>query len=247
MLNKPDRLEDYVNLMREASVDGIIFASALMEDPVIENLLSSRFPLVLIARKLKGENFNYVVLDNYRGAYDLTRHLIGLGYKKIAIVTGPANVSTGIDRLRGFREALKHNNIKLKDEYVVQCDFTRESGYSATKRLLGLKERPEAIFEGCDYMAMGGIDAIEEAGLRVPEDIALVGFDETEFASNKRIRLTTVSQRKYEMGKLAVQILIEQIEGEEKNYVHKIVLDPELIVRESCGQKLRRKLKNTGS
>ncbi|MCK4790884.1 MAG: substrate-binding domain-containing protein, partial [Desulfobacteraceae bacterium] len=247
MDNKPERLEGYVNLMMDAGVDGIIFASARMVEPVIEKLLKERFPMVLVARKLKGENFNYVVLDNFRGAYEITNHLISIGYRKIAIITGPSNLSTGIDRLRGFQQALRDHHIELKDDYLIQGPFTRECGYSGTKQLLTLKDRPEAIFEGCDYMAMGAFDAIEELDLSVPEDIALVGFDDTEFASNQRIRLTTVSQKKYEMGKLGVQILSDYIEREEKDYIHKIILEPRIIIRESCGQRLQDKVKNTSS
>ncbi|MFB0521353.1 MAG: substrate-binding domain-containing protein, partial [Desulfatiglandales bacterium] len=112
-------------------------------------------------------------------------------------------------------------------------------GYEGAKQLLTMKKRPEAIFGGNDYIAMGVIDAVEELGLHIPGDIALVGFDDTEFASNQRIRLTTVSQRQYEMGNLGVQILIDYIERKETDYTHKVILEPRMIIRESCGQKLR--------
>ena len=242
--NKAQRMETYVHLLMNAGVDGCIFASARLHEPVIEKLIDEHFPLVFVNRKLREEAYNYVVLNNFQGAYEITEHLINLGYGKIASIAGTSNLSTGLDRLKGYKQALKDHGIEFNEDYVVQGPFTRETGYEGAKRLLTMEDRPEAIFGGNDYMAMGVIDAVEELGLHVPEDIALVGFDDTEFASNQRIRLTTVSQRRYEMGNLGVQILIDYIERKETDYTHKVVLEPRLIIRESCGQKLRGKLKN---
>ena len=110
---------------------------------------------------------------------------------------------------------MKDHRIELNEEYVIQGPFTSETGYEGAKKLLSMEDRVEAIFGGNDYIAMGVIDAVEELGLHIPDDIAVVGFDDTEFASNQKIRLTTVSQRKYEMGNLGVQILIDYIERKE--------------------------------
>ncbi len=240
--NKYAQYEMIVNFMLSAGVDGIIFASARLREPVIKKLINERFPLVLVNRKLKGENFSYVGLDNVRGAYEITQHLINLGYKQIAIITGSSNLSTGIERLKGYQQALKDNGIEFTENYVIQGPYNRTTGYEGAKTFINMKNRPEAIFfGGNDYIAMGVIDAIYELGLRIPEDIALVGFDDTEFASNQRIKLTTVSQRQYEMGNLAVQILIDYIEKKQMDYVHKVILEPRLTIRNSCGVNLRRK------
>jgi LacI family transcriptional regulator len=241
--NKPERMEIYVNLMLDAGVDGFIFASVRLHEPVVQRLIAERFPLVLVNRKLRGEAYNYVVLNNIQGAYESTEHLINLGYRRIAIITGNSNLSTGLDRLKGYNQALRDYHIEFDENYVIQGPFTRETGYEGAKRLLTMKDKPEAIFGGNDYIAMGVIDAVEELGVHIPGDIALVGFDDTEFASNQRIKLTTVSQRKYEMGNLGVQILIDYIERKETDYIHKVILEPRLIVRESCGQKLPGKRK----
>jgi LacI family transcriptional regulator len=242
--NKPERIETYVDLMLDAGVDGFIFASSRLHEPVVEKLIDERFPLVLVNRKLKGEAYNYVVLNNLQGAYEVTQHLINLGYRKIAIITGTSNLSTGFDRLKGYQHALRDHGIEVNENYVIQGPFTRETGYEGAKQLLTMKKRPEAIFGGNDYIAMGVIDAVEELGVRIPEDIAVVGFDDTEFASNQRIRLTTVSQRKYDMGNLGVQILIDYIERKETDYTHRVILEPRLVVRESCGQRLRERLED---
>jgi len=237
--NKPERMDRYVHVMLGVGVDGFIFASARLHEPVIEKLIDEKFPLVLVNRKLRGEGFNYVVLNNFQGAYEVTKHLIDLGYRKIAIVDGPSNVSTGLDRLRGYQRALKDHGIDIDQDYVVQGPFARVTGYDGTRSLLKIRNRPEAIFAGSDDMAMGVIDAAEEMGFGIPDDLALVGFDDTEFASNQRVRLTTVSQRQYEMGSLGVQILVDHIQRKEMNYTHKVVLEPRLVVRESCGKRLR--------
>lgn len=237
--HKPERMDSYVHLMLDVGVDGLIFASSRLHEPIVEKLIAERFPLVLVNRKIKGEGFNYVVLDNFKGAYEITRHLIDLGYKKIAIVDGPSSVFTGLERLKGFQRALKDSDISLRPEYIVQDNFSRATGYAGARKLLEMQDKPEAIFAGSDYIAMGVFDATEELGMRIPEDVALVGFDDTEFASNQRIRLTTVSQREYTMGSLGVQILIDTIENKEMDYTHKVVLDSRLIIRESCGHKLR--------
>jgi LacI family transcriptional regulator len=242
--NKPERMDTYVHLMMEAGVDGLIFASARLHEPIVEKLIDEHFPLVLVNRKLRGETFNYVVLNNTQGAHEITEHLINLGYRKIAIITGTSNLSTGLDRLKGYQQALKDHLIEFNENYVIQGSFTRETGYEGAKQLLTMEDRPQAIFGGNDYIAMGVIDAVEELGVHIPRDIALVGFDDTEFTSNQRIRLTTVSQRKYEMGNLGVQILIDYIERKEADYIHKVILEPRLIIRESCGQKLRGKRKS---
>jgi len=239
---KPERSEAYVNLMMRTGVDGLIFATARHHDSLIERLLKEKFPIVLVSRKLKGESFNYVVFDNFKGAYDITKHLIELNYKKIGIIIGPSNISTAYDRLKGYQKALKDNDIPVRQDYIVHGPFEKQLGYEGAKKLLQMKDRPEAIFGGSDYIAMGVIDAVEELGMHIPNDVALVGFDDTEFSSNKKINLTTVSQGEYRMGQLGVQILIEVIDKPESSpYTHKVILEPQIIVRESCGHKLRGK------
>jgi len=228
-----ERSRRYTEVMKGIGVDGLIFASVRLSDPVVEKLIEERLPVVMVNRKLRSEKGDYVVLDNQLGAYQLTRHLIGHGYRKIAIITGPSVFSTGMDRLKGDEQALHEMDIPLTDRFVFHVPFRRQDGYRAAKTLLTSGDRPEAIFGGNDYIALGVMDAADELGIRIPEDLVLVGFDDTEYA--RRIRLTTVSQRKYEMGNLAVRILIDSIENRGNDYHHRIILEPRLIVRQSCG------------
>lgn len=235
------RTGDCVSHMRRTGVDGMIFTSVHLKEPAVEKLIAEGFPVVLVNRKLKSSNYHYVICNNYKGSYDVTEYLLKLDYKKVAIISGYSYLSTGIDRLRGYRKALEDNGIALRPEYIIQTAFTRDAGYEAAKKLLTLEDRPEAILGGNDYIAMGVMDAADELGLSIPEDLSLTGFDNTNFAGRWSPKLTTVSQEIYQMGNLAVQILVDTIDRKNLDYVHKVVLNPKIIVRESCGHRLRKK------
>jgi LacI family transcriptional regulator len=232
--NRPERMQAYVERMVDAGVEGIILASARLIEPIIDELLQDRFPVILVNRKTSKTNCNFVVVNNTKGAYDMTQYLMDCGYTRIAFVSGPDSLSTGNERLNGFRKAFRERGVKLRDEYIVKGPFIRDTGYIGARSLLQLKPKPDAIFAGNDYIAMGVIDAIDEVGLKIPEDIAVVGFDDTAFAANRRINLTTVSQRQFEMGGLGVKILIDDIEGKGKRAHHQIVLEPHIVIRQSC-------------
>ena len=234
-------LESCVRIMREMGVDGFIIAAVSLKEPIVDELVDQDFPVVLVNRRVKKNNVNYVVVDNQKGAHLAVEHLVNNGYKKIGIITGESSVSTGEERLRGYRKVLSAHELRFKKEYCSQGPFTQEHGKKAAKEMLTLKNRPEAIFAASDNLAWGVMDAAGELGLKIPEDLAIVGFDDTHFSSNSNIRLTTVSQRKYEMGEHGVQTLIDLIESPQPDYINKIVLEPRLIIRESCGCNLPKK------
>ncbi len=235
------RTEACVKHMLRTGVDGFIFASAHLKEPAVEKLIAEGFPTVLVNRKLRGSDYHYVVCNNFQGAYDITQYLLSLGYRKIAIISGHSHLSTGLDRLKGYQKALEDKRIALRLDYIIEGPFTPETGYNAAKKLLALEDRPEAIFAGNDYIARGVMEAVEELGLSIPEDVALTGFDNTTFAAKGGTKLTTVSQEIYDMGDLAVQILVDTIERKGLEYTHNVVLKAKITVRESCGWKLRKK------
>jgi len=228
-----------LKFLLKAGVDGLVFASAKLNDSHINKLIKEGFPTVLVNRKLKGEDFNHVVCDNRKGARMLMNHLFDLGYEDIAIITGPSNLSTAIERLEGYYSSYNDRGGVINESYIFQGHFDKDTGYNGTRQFIALCKRPQAIFAGNDYIAMGVLDALDEVGLRVPEDVAVVGFDNTTFAAHSRIKLTTVSQQKYEMGAIGVNILIDSIKRQKTDYQHRVVLDPKLIIRESCGYKLK--------
>lgn len=221
----------YTETIIGVGVDGLILASVTLGDPTVQRLVKEGFPVVMVNRHLKNEIGDYVVIDNCKGAQQLINHLIKNGYRDIAIITGPDHMSTSVERLEGYQLAMQENGIALKRNSIQHVKFSRREGFKAALKILGKKDRPEAIFGCNDYIALGVMDAARHLHLRVPGDLAVVGFDDTEFA--RSVRLTTVSQRQYDMGDLAVQILLESIEKKHEGVSRRIVLDPKLILRES--------------
>ncbi|MDJ0666257.1 MAG: LacI family DNA-binding transcriptional regulator [Desulfobacterales bacterium] len=235
------RTEACVKNLLRTGVDGMIFTSVHLKEPAAEKLIADGFPVVLVNRKLRNPNCHYVTCNNFQGSYDATEHLINLGYKKIGIISGYSHLSTGLDRLKGYKKALEDHGIPQRPEYIIETSFSADGGFEAAKELLVLKDRPEAIMGGNDYIALGVMDAAEALGLSIPEDFALTGFDNTDFAARSRTKLTTVSQKIYEMGSIAVQIIVDTIDRKNLDYAHKVVLNPNLIIRESCGYQLHKK------
>jgi LacI family transcriptional regulator len=226
-----------IHSMINMGVEGIIFASCKSHDRSVEELIDDHFPVVLLNRKLKKDKGDYVVLDNTYGAYLIVNHLIHLGYRRIGIICGPRNVSTSADRCRGYLKALKEKGLEIDEDLVRHGFFSQETGFKFTKMMMGLSNPPEAIFCGDDYIALGSMKAMAELGLRIPDDVALVGFDDAEISSHPLVQLTTVSQNIREMGRLGAKIIVERIEGKLK-LPQKILLEPHLIIRQSCGYKL---------
>ena len=232
-------VEEFLN----RGMDGLIICSALRNDPLIYELADQGVPFVLAMRNVKQHPGNppvdHVGVDNKRGAFMAVEHLIKMGHKRIALISGPNETSTGYDRQKGALAAFEMHGIVMDPHLVLIGDFFRISGYRITRDLLQRRERPTAIFAANDHMAIGAIDALHEEGLNVPEDMALIGFDDIEMAGIPGIDLTTVSQKKATMGRLAVDHLISNIKGESDYIVQKTILNPILVVRNSCGFRAR--------
>jgi LacI family transcriptional regulator len=233
----------YIDMLRSRGVDGIIFTSAHTHDPNITRLVEDQFPLILVNRRVYGdpvmERTDYVVVDNIRGGFLAVEHLIKMGHERIGVISGSSDSSAAVERLEGARKAFAEYRLDPADLLVVEGDFLKPSGYEAAKKFLSLRDPPTAIFGLNDYMALGAYEAILDAGLRVPEDGALIGFNNITFSAMRGIELTTIGQKKYEMGSVAVYILIDRIEGRDGETVKQVTLEPELIIRRSCGYHLR--------
>jgi LacI family transcriptional regulator len=234
----------YIDMLRSKGVDGIIFTSAHIGDPNIVRLAEEGFPIVLVNRRtyhpIVREKVDYVGVDNILGGFLAVEHLIRLGHQRIGMIGGSSESSVGFERLEGGKNALEAYHLEQKDDYFWEGDFLKESGYQGGRRFLKMAEPPTAIFATNDYMALGAYQVIVEEGLRIPEDIALIGFNDIEFTAMKGIELTTIGQKKYEMGALAVKVLVEKIEGgESKPLTEEILLKPELIIRKTCGFHLK--------
>ncbi len=238
-----DREAEEIELLREHRVAGLIITPAHDRDniDIFLGLQKDRIPFVLVDKYLEGLECNFVGTDDRQGAYEAVTHLIKLGHKRIAYIMGEKNASSTRDRLKGYQDALIENNIICDPELIVGGDgFIEEYGYKAAKELLTLNRKPTAIFAITDMAAVGALQAITESGLRVPEDIALIGFCDNKGAATLSVPLTTVRQPAREIGRQAARILLDEIENgidEPK----RIALKTELIIRKSCGAYLGRR------
>jgi LacI family transcriptional regulator len=217
-------------------VDGVLLAPT-EPNAAQDHLSRRRFPLVFFDRISPSFSGFAVVTDNLGAAYDATRHLIGLGHERIAIITGQLNLSNGLDRLEGFRKALQQAGLPLREEYLQRGDFQLESGHSCALKLLQLTVPPTAIFCCNNQMTLGLMRALSEFGVACPGRVSVLGFDDFDWAANFSPRLTTVAQPTLEMGKQAVQMLLrniksfkEPVNSDEKKVV---MLRAELRVRDS--------------
>jgi DNA-binding LacI/PurR family transcriptional regulator len=240
-----DKTEFLVDSMIKMGVEGIIFASCKLQDKTVEKLIDTGFPVVLANRRLKKDIGDYVVLDNTYGAYLMVNHLINHGYRRIAMISGPRSVSTSADRDRGYRQALKDRGLSVDGEIIKYGSFSQETGFRFAKQLMALLNPPQAIFCGDDAIALGAMKALGEVGRRVPDDVAVVGFDDAEISSHPLIQLTTVSQNLREMGRIAARTMVDRIEGRQKN-PQRILIEPHLIIRRSCGYNLNPKAGSAG-
>ncbi|MFD2215568.1 LacI family DNA-binding transcriptional regulator [Metabacillus endolithicus] len=229
--NDTDRELEYINLLLQKQADGMVLLTARQDKEKLEEI-AEHFPMVLACEYMDGSNVPTVSIDNISSARKVTEHLIQQGHTKIAHITGPINVVLGRDRLRGFQQAMMSHDLEIDSAYIQEGDFTFESGYNQMLKLLALEAPPTAVFAFNDEMGMGAIKAVKDSNLLVPNDVAIVGFDNIKMASVIEPNLTTIDQPKYEIGKKAMELLLNLINGEALQK-KRFVMKDELIVRES--------------
>jgi len=234
-----DLERQYVEMLRSKGVDGIIFTSTHVNDPNIRGLVDEELPIILVNRRIYDDSVSnrvdYVVIENTRGAYMAVEHLIKMGHQRIGIITGHDQSSVSLERLEGARKAFSDYGLDFPPALIVAGDFMKVSGQQAVARFSRMRPPPTAVFAFNDYMALGAVEGFLDAGFRVPEDIAIVGFNDIEMSRLKNIDLTTIGQKTYEMGSIAVRTLVEKIEQKARGIVRQIILEPELVIRKSCG------------
>ncbi len=240
--NRPALQSAYVEVLRQRRVDGIIFGSVFLNDPVVDGLIDTGFPCIMYNRRLRSGRGNYIVLDNVRASYDLTRHILGLGHRRIGYMRGLSQVSTTLERLRGYRRALRDAGISAEASLIRPGAFQMEATARAALDLLKDPARPTAILAANDVMALGVIHAARELGLRVPEDLAVAGIDDIEMAGHHAVQLTTVAQQKTEMGRRAAEGVLAIIRDPQRFIREPIqqVLRPALVIRRTCGALMAR-------
>jgi LacI family transcriptional regulator len=215
------------------SIDGIIFVESWLRgtNPTLD--LANK-PYVFVHRLFRGACANAVLVDEQYGARMAVEHLAGLGHRHIAFINGPAGWGASEDRLAGYRDVLADLRVEYDPDLVEEGTWEVQSGYPAAQKFLALRARPTAIFAANDLMALGAIYAIQEAGLRVPEDVAVVGYDDREVAAISRPTITTVTLPCYDMGRESARLLLSRLESGAEA-ADPIRVRGRLIVRESCG------------
>jgi LacI family transcriptional regulator len=224
---------EQIDLLRGKGVDGYIIMPVGVENNHIIELIEYHKPLVLLDRCFSGLETNSVVVDNYHGSYQATKYLIEQGHTRIAIIQGLKNTSTNSERVDGYKDALRESGISVNNKLIVGNDFRKDNGYIETKLLLSTDNPPTALFTMSDLITLGALEAIEESDFTIPEDISIISYDDIDFAPFFKAPLTAVRQPKESMGKVAVKLLIENIKSKSKSGKQKIVLKPELIIRQS--------------
>lgn len=223
----------HIRLLETNRIDGLILTEPEQDDARIGDLLAWGIPFVFLGQTACPDAI-WVDGDNVGGARLALNHLISLGHRRIGCITGPMNLVSGGNRLAGYITALAAAGIPFQPELVVESDFTEPGGRRAVARLLDLTPPPTAIFACNDLMAIGALNGARERGISIPGDLALVGFDGIRSGELVSPRLTTIAQPIYNMGRIAGEMLIKAILGEEMTTRH-VLLPLSLIVRESCG------------
>jgi LacI family transcriptional regulator len=234
-LGQPEEDRDVFvrRVVSNRQVDGLIIASLSNEHPLFAHLQNLRVPFVMIDRPLRfDERISYVTIDNVRAAEMAVVHLASVGCKRIAHITGHLTISDGVDRLQGYKNGLKKVGLPLDKDLIVEGQFHSEHGYVGMKKLLAYK--PDAVFAAGDTSAVGAMQAIREAGLRIPEDIAVMGVDDIDVAERADPPLTTIRQPVEQKGAYAARLLMDLIEGRVEGPQH-VVLPTQLVIRQSCG------------
>lgn len=225
----------YISLLKQKSIDGFIISSAHYNDQNVISLLKDNIPLVLLGRDIDDSEtmpVDSVVSDNVKGGYIATKHLIDLGHKEIGCILGPPSIKVNLERKKGYLKAMKEANLKVNPDFIGYGDFKVEFGYKKTLEIYESPYKPTAIFAANDLTAIGAIRALKKYGLRVPQDVSVVGYDNTMLAEMLDPPLTTINQQMRKMGYHATELLIKRIKGE-RSAGKKVVFDIDLVVRKS--------------
>jgi LacI family transcriptional regulator len=228
--------EKYANILAQRQVDGVLLVPACGNAKIINFLESNDISVVVLDRRVSGVNTDFVRSDSEDGANRLIKLLIGLGHERIAVITGPKKVSTAVDRVKGYRQALVDAGLN-ENELIYYGSFTQQSGYDFTKQAMLQSPKPTAIFAANNFILLGVVKALRELQLKVPEDVSVVGFDDFPESMLVKPFFTAVLQPAYEMGRLAAELLLKRISGELSGECQKIILPTEIIERESSGPK----------
>ena len=217
IIHNASRYEEVKICFYDKTISGGIFIGENNGDSVIKKIIKDGYKVVLIDQDVSLYNNSKCIIvnsDNYNGAYNATKHLINLNHTKIAHITGDIKKFSAIERVEGYKKALQDSNIPINKQFIINSEFIEVGGYKAAKKVFSRDNKPTAIFASNDKIAIGAIKAIKELGLKVPEDVSIIGFDNIEESKYLDPPLTTIQMKLYEMAKLATNTIINSIEND---------------------------------
>lgn len=232
---------EQINTLINTQIDGIFISVSknTVKTDHIEKALAENIPLVFFDRRKNVPGFSSVIIDDFQAGYIATKQLIEQGCKKIAYLSGDLNLEIYRNRHDGYCKALEENNIKVNPEYIILTNSKVESGAAAIQDLWKLKEKPDAIFSASDYTALGAIQELRKMKIKIPEEVCVTGFSNEPFTKYMEQPISSVDQTPQTMGKIAAQVFLEQINGNQKVSIEKkVVLTPELVVRATSNRSL---------
>lgn len=235
--------KEYIDNFITRKVDGLILVSSFIKKNELVQIKNQDISVVLIGRneELKGEN---VVYTDYKAATsEAIKHMIEIGHRRIGIICGYRPKIENMDKLEGFKQTMTEEGLTFQEDHIVKEENSIEGGYLAVSKLLNQINRPEAIFVTSDIMAIGAMEKIKQSGLRIPQDIAVVGFDNLKISGFVEPKLTTVAKPMYRMGLIAARLIFDLIDdgNQQDNEPQEILIQSKLKVRKSCGHKDRLK------
>lgn len=225
----------YIRLFKEARIDGMVYIGSTFDDTYLKEFEKLNYPFVLVNSYLKRSKVSYVKGDAVKGGYLATKHLIDRGHKNIGFLSGSWNVSTTVDKFKGYKKALKEAGITFKEEFVFTGDFTQLSGFHAVEEMMekGVLKKITAIFCNNDLMAVGAVDKLNSLGIKVPDNIAIVGFDNNPISELYTPKITTIFIPVYEIASTSCEYIINNVLSRKKFVPIRKTLPVKLIVRES--------------
>ncbi|MFT3849771.1 MAG: LacI family DNA-binding transcriptional regulator [Propionivibrio sp.] len=226
----PERQASYLRVLAEKRIDGLVLVVTGSDAVARATLGGINIPLVLLDREVSGLSGDLVEVNHVLGSQMATRHLLELGHPRVACISGPPGLSPSSQRRAGWKDALEQAGVERKESDLARGDFTARGGYLAMQTLLKRRPRPTAVFACNDLMAFGALAAAREAGIAVPQQLSIVGFDDIELAAFSAPPLTTVAQPKLKIGTLAAELLLERVSAG-RSESRRVILDPEIRIR----------------
>ena len=230
----PDRQKVVLDTFRTENVDGIIVPPVSMDDPAVRELAEASTPLVCIDRRMDDARVDTILSDNRKGAYEAVTHLIELGHERIGFIGGVPHISTLTERRQGYEQALRDHDLRVDEALIKEGTSRRERGRYFTEQLLALGRPPTALFTGNNLTTLGALSTLNTQGVKVPEEMALVGYDDVPWAMALNPPPTVLAQPGYEMGSRAAELLFERLDAPNRSPTV-VTLQSKLTVRDSCG------------